>query len=84
MIYLEEVKHHGEYKLWCRFNTGETGIADLETALWGPMFEPLKDEKEFRKFKLSETLHTVVWENGADIAPEALYERAIINQKVKG
>lgn len=77
MIYLEEVKHHGEHKLWCRFNTGETGIADLKDVLWGPMFEALKDENEFKKIRLSETFHTVVWENGADIAPEALYERAI-------
>lgn len=77
MIFLSEVKYDGDYRLWVRFSTGETGIADLKDALWGPVFEPLKNIEIFKKFKLSETLHTVVWENGADIAPETLYKKVI-------
>jgi hypothetical protein len=77
MVYLDEVRYEGGYRLWCRFSTGETGVADLEDTLWGPVFEPLRDVEEFKKFRLSDTLHTVTWENGADIAPEALHDRAI-------
>ena len=48
---------------------GEQG---LET---GP--EPLRDPAYFRLVRLDETLGTVVWPNGADVAPETLYERIL-------
>lgn len=76
MIYLNEAKYQEDYRIWCRFSTGETGIVDLEDALWGPVFEPLKDVAIFKKFILSPIFHTIVWENGADFAPEFLYEKA--------
>jgi hypothetical protein len=60
------------------FNTGGARIVDLENALWGPVFEPLKDLSYFRRFTVSEVLHTVCWENGADLAPEYLHERLVV------
>lgn len=42
----------------------ETDTVDLEDELWGPVFESLKNIKVFKKFSLSPTLHTIVWENG--------------------
>jgi hypothetical protein len=39
------------------------------------MFEPLRDVAVFRSFHLDLELQTVVWPNGADLAPEFLYER---------
>jgi hypothetical protein len=83
MVLLEDVKYQDGYKVWCRFSTGETGVADLKDTLWGPVFEPLKNLEEFRKFQLSSTLHTIVWENGADIAPESLYEKAVGKLELK-
>ncbi len=74
MIYVKEAKYKGDYKIWCRFNNGENGIVDLEGELWGPVFEPLKDKERFKNFKISDVLHTIAWENGADLAPEFLYE----------
>jgi len=33
-----------------------------------------KDLSRFRRFRVDPELQTVVWENGADIAPEFLYD----------
>ena len=72
---------HAEYlegfKIRLSFTNGEEGVVDLFDALWGPVFEPLKDPGRFRDFKVSEVLHTIAWENGADFAPEFLYERMV-------
>jgi len=37
---------------WFRFVDGIEGEIDLETLLWGPMFEPLKDKALFAQFQL--------------------------------
>ena len=57
------------------FNDGTSGVVDLTDALWGPMFEPLRDVGLFRRLAVSDSLHTLFWENGADLAPEYLYEK---------
>jgi len=64
-----------QFRIRVRFNNGEEGIVDLADSLWGPMFEPLKDPAEFRRFEVSDVLHTIQWENDADLAPEYLYQK---------
>ena len=38
------------------------------------MFEPLKDLSLFSQVKLDTELDTIIWPNGADLAPEFLHE----------
>lgn len=57
-------------KLW--FNDGKVKIADLADSLKGIVFEPLKELEFFKKFSIK--FNTIEWENGADFAPEYLYE----------
>ncbi len=69
-----KVEARTEYKVWLQFEDDIEGEVDLAAELWGEVFEPLKDPAEFRKLKLDEELGTVVWPNGADFAPEFLYQ----------
>ena len=72
---LVEVRWVRAFVLWVRFSDGSEGEVDLSGELDGPVFEPLRDPAYFRRFVLSPDLHTVVWPNGADLAPEFLHER---------
>ena len=58
------------------FDDGREGVADLTEAIEGPMFESLKDPDVFTTLRVDEELRTIVWPNGADLAPEYLYYRA--------
>ncbi|MGD0728393.1 MAG: DUF2442 domain-containing protein [Spirochaetia bacterium] len=64
----------GEYKIRLRFADGAEGDVDLSSELYGEIFEPLKDKNLFRRFSIHAEFGTLVWANGADIAPEFLYE----------
>jgi hypothetical protein len=60
------------YRVKLQFNNGETKIADLSQSLNGVVFMPLKDIEFFKRFTIK--FNTIEWENGADFAPEYLYE----------
>ena len=64
----------GEYKIYLTFGDGLQATVDFSDWLYGPIFEPLKDQEYFARFFIEGG--TVSWPNGADIAPETLYERA--------
>jgi hypothetical protein len=72
--WIVEAKYVADYVIWLRFKDGTKGDVDLRDELWGEVFESLKDQREFRKFVAHPELHTLVWENGADFAPEFLYD----------
>ena len=75
MIEVINAKYIDNYRIWVEFNDATTGIADLNDELWGSIFEPLKDVNVFKKFHISDTMKTISWENGADLAPEFLYDK---------
>lgn len=68
-----DARHVSGHQIWLRFRDGSEGLVDLERELVGPVFEPLHDPNTFKRFRVDEVFHTLVWENGADIAPEVLY-----------
>jgi len=64
-----------DYILVLKFEDGTAGEVDLAGELWGEVFQPLKDLEFFKRFTVAE-YGTLAWTNGADIAPEFLYEHA--------
>ncbi len=71
-----KVEYRGEYVYYIMFDDGVDGEIDLSAYISrGPVFEPLKDRALFSKGSVEGG--TLCWPNGADIAPETLYERLL-------
>jgi hypothetical protein len=75
IVYAEYVQ---SYIIHLRFFDGTEGEMDPEPELYGEVFEPLKDIQFFKRFNVHPDFHTLRWPNGADIAPEFLYEKTLI------
>jgi hypothetical protein len=67
-----KAEYRGEYRIHVVFDDRSEATIDFRRWLKGPVFEPLKDPRFFQRFFLDGW--TVAWPNGADIAPETLYE----------
>ena len=72
---LVDAKYIRDFVVWVRFSDGAEGEIDLLPELSGPVFEPLRDIGAFKRLRLDPELHTLVWENGADLAPEFLHDK---------
>jgi hypothetical protein len=76
---IESVDYVGDYKLRLRFADGlitEIDLAERLARAVGPMFEPLRDVTFFAQVRVDHELGTIVWPNGADLAPDVLHEQA--------
>jgi len=73
-----EAKYVKGYVIHIRFSDGTKGDVDLIHELYGEVFEPLKDIATFKDFRIHPEFHTLFWSNGADFAPEFLYEKVKI------
>ncbi|MBI4673922.1 MAG: DUF2442 domain-containing protein [Chloroflexi bacterium] len=73
-LHVLEVTYLGGYRLRLVFNDGVVKDVDLQDELEGQVFEPLKDIALFRRVTVNPDTQTIEWENGADFAPEFLYE----------
>ena len=78
ILRIVELELCGTYCLRLTFNDGTRKAVDVRPLLHGPVFEPLRDPAFFARVALDPVCGTVVWPNGADIAPEALYELAAL------
>jgi hypothetical protein len=73
MPQLIDARYVRDHIVWVRFADGLEGEVDLAGELEGPVFEPLKDPEFFRQVRFDPEIRTLVWPNGADIAPEFLH-----------
>jgi tRNA U34 5-methylaminomethyl-2-thiouridine-forming methyltransferase MnmC len=62
------------YRLDVHFDDGTAGEIELVDRLFGPVFEPLKDEKMFNQVFVDE-FGAIAWPCGPDLAPDGVYRR---------
>jgi Protein of unknown function (DUF2442). len=67
---LQSIEFLDSYVIRATLDDGTVNDLDFEPHLWGPMFAPLKDLAVFRSGRVDPEAQTVVWPNGADVAPE--------------
>jgi len=70
-----KAEHRGAFRIHLTFNDAVEATLDFRRWLEGPIFEPLKERGYFSRFFVEGG--TVVWPNGADIAPETLHAAAV-------
>jgi hypothetical protein len=71
---VQTVRALDDYRLAIRFDDGTEGEIALRDRLFGPIFEPLRDASVFAKVFVDE-YGAIAWPNGADLAPDAIYEQ---------
>ena len=80
LVHVTAVEPLPDHGLKLAFDDGTTGQVDLSGWEWRGVFEPLRDPSFFQQAALDEELGTVVWPNGADIAPETLHAWVLSGQ----
>jgi len=65
-------KYINNFKILLEFNDGISKTVDLENELDGDIFQPLRNKNYFKTFLIK--YNTIEWNNGADFAPEYLYQ----------
>jgi hypothetical protein len=82
LILVTSARYLNDYTLELTFSDGVK--AEIDFTVWikkYPFFKPLENIDYFKTFSLDGA--TVVWENGADIAPETLHEIALQKQQLQ-
>jgi hypothetical protein len=74
IIHVTEVKVVGPYSLEITFDNSVRKRVNLRCELYGPIFEPLRDPSYFAQAYLDPDSRTVAWPNGADFAPDFLFQ----------
>ena len=75
MLRVIDVDYIKDYELFITFNDGSKKIVNLKPYLTGEVFGELLDQDKFVQYGLTRV--TIEWANGADLAPEFLYEIGI-------
>lgn len=71
-----EIEFRSDRSYLIVFDDGVRAVIDFSDYLnRGPVFTPLNDPEFFRQARVEGG--TIAWPNGADIAPEALYEKCL-------
>ncbi|MBS5527559.1 MAG: DUF2442 domain-containing protein [Prevotella sp.] len=72
MLRVIDVDYIKDYELLLKFSDGVVKKLDLHPYLTGDVFGELLDPVKFVQYGLTRV--TIEWANGADLAPEFLYE----------
>jgi hypothetical protein len=80
VLHVDRARHVRDYLLNITVDDGTRKTVDVEPLLKGEMFEPLRDTGQLTKLTIDPISKTIVWPNGADLAPEALYELPAVDQ----
>ena len=67
------VVRHGVLRL--TFADGLEGEVDILDRMHGPVFQRARTREGFAEASVDQEIGTVVWPDGADLAPDTLYER---------
>ena len=71
---VKSIEYKGGFVFNVVFDDGVSGDVDFQSYVGkGPVFAPLEDPDYFKKAFIEGG--TIAWPNGADIAPETLYEK---------
>jgi hypothetical protein len=71
---VKRIEYKSGYSYLIEFDDGVRAVVDFSEYLRrGPVFEALRDPHVFRQARIDDG--TIAWPNGADIAPETLYEK---------
>ena len=79
-LHVTSVENVRPFELELQFSDGTVKLVDLRNELYGEVFQPLQDPDVFKQVKLNTETGTIEWPNGADFAPEFLFE---IGREVK-
>jgi hypothetical protein len=67
----------GDHRLRVVFDDGAEGEIDASGWEWYGVFAPLENPKFFARVTVDDELGTIVWPNGADVAPETVRAEAL-------
>ena len=73
-LHVTAVSYLEAYRVRVEFDDRVVKEVDLREELYGEVFEPLKDVGFFKQVRVNSETNTIEWPNGADFAPEFLYE----------
>jgi len=74
LVRIKAVEVLNGFKVRLTFTDESQKEIDLEPFLHGPVFEPIRNDRElFRTVRVDDEAGTIVWPNGADIDPDVLY-----------
>jgi hypothetical protein len=82
IIHVNSSKVIQPYILELVFDNGEQKRVDLRRELYGPVFEPLMDPDYFSRAFVDLDSRTVTWPNGADFAPDFLYQLESVDVEI--
>ena len=75
ILHVTKADYINEFKIKISFNDGLEKIVDLKNYISSKKHSFIQPLKQVDEFKKSQVHKTLVWDNGADIAPEYLHDK---------